>query len=250
VPTGVAEATIRERIAAAIAEGEFPPGTQLVESMLAERFGVSRSPVRGALRALEGDGLVVHYPHRGDFVAALSPADIEEIFYLREVLEVAAVRLAYERIQADELRRVEQLLDSLSPEEDSREDFLASDDTLHDLIARNSGNGRLRYALKQLSAQIQFTRRTSMSRRSRLAANLAEHKEIVAALRLGDLPLIEARLRVHLKAGKESTLEACRAMLFSQGDPWPGVKAARGRIRDARGPDSAAPSQEGREAAV
>ena len=139
-------------------------------------------------------------------------ADIEEIFYLREALELAAVRLAYDRIPADELRDAEEGLDSLSPEDSPREDLLASDDALHDLIARYSGNGRLRYALKQLSAQIEFTRRTSMSRKGRLAANLAEHKELVAALKLGDLPLIEARLRVHLKAGKESTLEACRSL--------------------------------------
>ncbi len=222
----VAEATIRERIAAAIAEGEFPPGTQLVESMLAQRFGVSRSPVRGALRALEGDGLVVHYPHRGDFVAELRPSDIEEIFYLREALEIAAVRLAYMRIPDDELRCVEDTLDSLSEDESPREDFLAADDAVHDLIARNSGNRRLRDALQQLSAQIQVTRRTSMSREGRPASNLAEHREIVTALRLADLPLIEARVRVHLKAGMESTIEACRGMLYDRDRPGRGPAGA------------------------
>ena len=130
--SGVAELEIREQIAAAIAEGEFPPGTQLVETMLAERFGVSRSPVRGALRALEGDGLVVRYPHRGNFVAGLAPEDIEEIFYLRETLELAAVRLAYDRIPEGELTAVEELLDSLSPEDSAREDFVRSDNDLHE----------------------------------------------------------------------------------------------------------------------
>ena len=214
--SGVAELEIREQIAAAIAEGEFPPGTQLVETMLAERFGVSRSPVRGALRALEGDGLVVRYPHRGNFVAGLAPEDIEEIFYLRETLELAAVRLAYDRIPVGELTAVEELLDSLSPEDSAREDFVRSDYELHGMIARNSGNSRLRDALNQLSAQVEITRRTSMSQKGRLAANLAEHKEIVQALQLRDLPLIEARLRVHLKAGKASTLEACQTMMFKK----------------------------------
>jgi DNA-binding GntR family transcriptional regulator len=208
--------TVRERIAAAIADGEFPPGTALVESTLARRFGVSRSPVRDALRALVGDGLVVHYPHRGHFVAILSPSDIEEIFYLREALEVAAVRLAYTRITEEELQEVEDRLDALSPETSPRQDFLAADDMLHSLIARNSGNSRIWNALAQLRAQIEVTRRTSTSRHGRLASNVAEHKEIVTALRLGDLPLIEARLRVHLKAGKASTLEACQTLLFNQ----------------------------------
>jgi DNA-binding GntR family transcriptional regulator len=216
VAGNVAEVEIREQIAAAIAEGEFPPGTQLVETMLAERFGVSRSPIRGALRALESDGLVVRYPHRGNYVAGLTPDDIQEIFYLREALELAAVRLAFDRIPDEDLVAMEKLLDGLSPEDSPREEFVSSDDALHDMIARNSGNSRLRGALKQLSAQIQITRRTSVSQEGRLAANLAEHKEIISALRLRDLPLIEARLRIHLKAGKASTLEACQTMMFSK----------------------------------
>jgi GntR family transcriptional regulator, rspAB operon transcriptional repressor len=225
--SAVAEAEIREQIAAAIAEGEFPPGTQLVEAMLAARFGVSRSPVRGALRALEGDGLVVRYPHRGNFVAALLPEDIEEIFYLREALELAAVRLAYDRIPEEELAAVEEVLDSLSPQGSPREEFVSSDNILHDMIARNSGNSRLRDALKQLSAQIEITRRTSISQKGRLAANLAEHREIITALRLRDLPLIEARLRVHLKAGKASTLEACQTMMFKKDGKRRGTKGLR-----------------------
>jgi DNA-binding GntR family transcriptional regulator len=235
VASDVAEAEIREQIAAAIAEGDFPPGTQLVETMLASRFGVSRSPVRGALRALEGDGLVVRYPHRGNFVAALLPDDIEEIFYLREALELAAVRLAYELIPDDELTAVEEVLDSLSPQESPREEFVRSDSILHDMIARNSGNSRLRDALNQLSAQIEITRRTSMSQKGRLAANLAEHKEIITALRLRDLPLIEARLRVHLKAGKASTLEACQTMMFKKDGETRGDKGPCKRISSGLG---------------
>ena len=233
--SAVAEAKIREQIAAAIAEGEFPPGTQLVEARLASRFGVSRSPVRGALRALEGDGLVVRYPHRGNFVAALLPEDIEEIFYLREALELAAVRLAYDRIPEEELTAVEEVLDSLSPDGSPREEFVNSDSILHDMIARNSGNSRLRDALKQLSAQIEITRRTSMSQRGRLAANLAEHRDIITALRLRDLPLIEARLRVHMKAGKASTLEACRTMMFKKDRKRRGAKGLRKGASNGRG---------------
>ncbi len=212
---GTSEAGIRDGIAAAIADGEYPPGTQLVEAMLAERFGVSRSPIRGALRALESDGLVVHHPHRGTFVAGLLPEDIRDIFYLREALEIAAARLACDRIPDADLDAMDALLASLSPAGSPRDAFVAADTELHDMIARNAGNARLRKALNQLSAQIQFTRRTSMSQPGRLAANLAEHKDIVLALRLRDLPLIEARLRVHLRAGKESTLEACTHIF-----PW------------------------------
>jgi DNA-binding GntR family transcriptional regulator len=226
---------ISERIAAAIAEGEFRPGNPLGESVLAERFGVSRSPIRDALRSLEGDGLVVHYPRRGHFVAALGPDDIEEIFYVREALEIAAVRLAYTRIPVEELQDVERALNALSPEQSPREAFIEADRMLHDLIARNSGNRRLWFMLRQLNAQIQITRRTSTSRHDRLPSNLAEHKEIINALKIGDLPLIEARLRVHLKAGKESTMEACRANLFVQVSGRPN-DSGRGKRATGGGP--------------
>jgi DNA-binding GntR family transcriptional regulator len=203
---------VHQRIAAAIGDGEFLPGTPLVESALAERFGVSRIPIREALRELESDGLIVHYPHRGHFVATISATDIDEIFYLRENLELAAVRLAYERMSSQDLDELEGMLDKLSPGVSSRQDFLDADQEVHDFIARHSGNARLRRTLQQLNDQIQFTRRSATLLSGRFEKSLAEHKEIVMALRLGDLPLIEARLRVHLRTGREATHRAYDAM--------------------------------------
>jgi DNA-binding GntR family transcriptional regulator len=231
---------VDRRIAAAIGEGEFPPGTPLVEQSLAERFGVSRIPIREALRKLEGDGLVAYYPRRGHFVASVSAADIDEIFYLRENLELAAVRLAYQRIPPLRLQELDDLLDSLRPHESPREELLDADQRIHDLIAEHAGNSRLRHTLQQLNDQIQFTRSAATQLPGRFEDSTREHKAILEALRLGDLPLIEARLRVHLRAGCEATHRACSSLpaLVHAGDRREPARSRRGPALEARPADA------------
>ena len=77
-----------------ILTGELGPGDQVVQELLAERYGVSRVPLREALKTLESEGQVVYYPHRGYFVAELSVADLMEVYRLRSLLEAEAIRHA------------------------------------------------------------------------------------------------------------------------------------------------------------
>jgi len=204
---------IQDKIAGAIGDGEFLPGVSLVEAALATKFGVSRIPVREALRALEQDGLVIHVPSKGRFVAPLSTQDVEEVFFLREVLEITAARLAYERVPDEELVELSRLLDSLTPDLSPRQDYFAADASVHDVIARNAGNRRLLAMLQLLNSQIERARRTAAMQQNRLGKSVKEHKDIVEALKLRDLPLVEARLRVHLHNVKEATVEVCRTIL-------------------------------------
>lgn len=93
-----------------ISKGRLSPGTRLLEGDLADRFGVSRGPVREALRDLARSGLVVGLPNRGMFVCTTSDADLEEIFVLREALEHAALRLAITRLLPEDADRLRGLL--------------------------------------------------------------------------------------------------------------------------------------------
>jgi DNA-binding GntR family transcriptional regulator len=86
--------TICERVRASILSGDLAAGTKLVEADLAQRFGVSRGPIREALRELSREGLVVDLPRRGTFVCTLSQADLTEVYAVREALELVAVREA------------------------------------------------------------------------------------------------------------------------------------------------------------
>jgi len=96
-PPTAQEAVLTE-LRRAIGSGELRPGEQVLQDALAERFGVSRVPLREALKILEGEGQVVYRPHRGYFVAELDVADLREVYRIRDLLESEAVRVAVPRL--------------------------------------------------------------------------------------------------------------------------------------------------------
>src|ERR1700739_2717322 len=87
-----------DAIRLAILRGQLAPGQVLKQEELAKQFGLSRAPVREALRQLEAEGLVISYPHRGTVVAELSPEEIEEVFFIRITLETTVLQLAVPRM--------------------------------------------------------------------------------------------------------------------------------------------------------
>lgn len=105
----VAVAAIRQAILA----GVYPPGAKLRQEELAEALGISRIPVRAALRQLDAQGLVIFAPHRGASVKALEPGNIDEIYRLRIILETFALREAVDRIDAEQLAELSDLADEL-----------------------------------------------------------------------------------------------------------------------------------------
>lgn len=97
----------------AIVSGELRPGAQVLQDALAERFGVSRVPLREALKILEGEGQVVYRPHRGYFVAELDLDDLREVYRIRDLLESEAVRVAVPQISTDELAALQVALEDV-----------------------------------------------------------------------------------------------------------------------------------------
>lgn len=97
----------------AVITGELEPGERLVERNLAKQLGVSRTPVREAIRKLELEGLVKHIPNKGVFVAMISPKDVWDIYNIRSVLEGLACRLAAINITLEEIEQMEQIVQSM-----------------------------------------------------------------------------------------------------------------------------------------
>ncbi|MCZ3388396.1 MAG: GntR family transcriptional regulator [Actinomycetia bacterium] len=95
----------------AIISGELRPGEQVLQDALAERFGVSRVPLREALKILEGEGQVIYRPHRGYFVAELDIDDLREVYRIRDLLESEAVRVAVPQIAAEEIAALAEALE-------------------------------------------------------------------------------------------------------------------------------------------
>ncbi|MBI3970611.1 MAG: GntR family transcriptional regulator [Chloroflexi bacterium] len=183
-----ARAGIRE----AIASGELKPGDQIVEAAIAARIGVSRSPVREALRELEQHGLVESLPNRGTFVAALTAEDVEEIVLLRGALEGLAARLAADRMGRRDLRALEEIVErmayhtGLGPQEESA--FTEDDAEFHSTLVRLSGHRRLQrlwLALDPLIWLLTVNDARESGRRDR-DAMAREHRELLDTLAAGD----------------------------------------------------------------
>jgi DNA-binding GntR family transcriptional regulator len=106
-----AQETVLHALRTAIASGRLRPGQQIVQEDLSAQFGVSRVPLREALKILEGEGQVTYYPHRGYFVTELSVSDLLEVYRLRELLEAEALAIAVLECSDEDIADIEDLLE-------------------------------------------------------------------------------------------------------------------------------------------
>ncbi|MFF8818560.1 GntR family transcriptional regulator [Leucobacter sp. NPDC015123] len=188
-----------------ILHGELAPGQRLVERTLASELGVSRIPVRDALNILRGEGFVSALPNRGMTVAALSPQDVEELFEVRESLEVLAVRRATERATPDEIDR---LGESIAASEVAweRADTAAvgqCNQEFHDLLWKMAHNSLLSSLMEPLEGRMHWLLRQNDDPR-RLQA---EHVAILAAIRSGDAELAARAALDHVQTSREIWLD-------------------------------------------
>lgn len=196
----------------AILTDKLQQGSAIVEQEVSDTLKISRTPVREALKVLEAEGLVYQIPQRGTFVKEVTTQDVEEIFALREALEVLALHEAIKNISDAALEKAEKFLVSLTPGSEP-EDFYASDRLIHDLIIQNGGNRRLANFLNTINSQVERLRRISSLRPNRLEKSMQEHLSIVRSLKARDLEKTEQQLREHIKNVEASTLAVCRTYL-------------------------------------
>jgi GntR family transcriptional regulator of gluconate operon len=172
-----------------ILEGEFELGEHLVEATIARRLGISRGPVRDALKQLRAEGLVHERPNRGSFVVDLSPDDISEIYELRAAIEARSARL----VIASGGERARAMLElafgemQSAAKADDWERFSRSDLALHETLCKASGNERLHRVFVSQAAVLGILLRLERRRASvDLPQMLAEHDRLLAAILSGD----------------------------------------------------------------
>ena len=199
-----------ENIRQAIVKGIFAPGERLMEIQLADDLGVSRTPVREAIRKLELEGFVVMIPRRGTYVANLSIKDINDVYEIRISLDVLAAGLAAERIEPEELEELNRLLLEIS--EAARtgpmDKIVRLDTAFHDVLYKASRNDRLRTIINNLREQITGIRGTSMRYPGRLADTLEEHRALVDSIAARDSERAQAAARIHLENAEHTLLKA------------------------------------------
>lgn len=191
-----------------ILKKEIPSGTRLVDSQLAEEFGISRTPLRDAIRKLAEDGLVVSSPKKkGYYVYQPSAKDIEEIFELRLMFDVmAATKLINEIIPKhpealDELKKSYQAVQESGPES-----FAATDEDFHDTVVRLCDNSRMLTMYKELRSQTRAFRSETASNKVRLKKAGNYHERIFNGICAGDLQMTLDALRQHVEFSKEDAL--------------------------------------------
>jgi DNA-binding GntR family transcriptional regulator len=172
----------------AIVSGELKPGERLMEVSLAEKMGVSRTPVREAVRKLEMEGLVKMTPRKGTHVAELSVKDIIDVLEIRAALDKLATKLAAERVGKDELRRLEsihkQYISSLTKENLAA--AIKKDVEFHEWIYNASGNNKLIGVAGNLREQIYRFRVIYMKDFSNAEEVLKEHEQILKSIAEGN----------------------------------------------------------------
>jgi DNA-binding GntR family transcriptional regulator len=223
---GLRRQAIVESVLKDVVQGQLRPGQHLVAQALAGRFGVSLTPVREALIALAGIGVVDLLPNRGAVVRRLTRRDVREVCEVRRVLECGAVRAACGRIDRDELDSLQgamQRLVAVRPPVPAHSiaEARAVDSRLHDAIARSCGNSLLAREIGRLTILFRAFRDLSWEREAarngdrRLAAEAREHLAIVEALLAGDRRRASRAMAEHIRSGMKYW---CRALPETPGE--------------------------------
>jgi DNA-binding GntR family transcriptional regulator len=202
-----------------ITAGLLRPGQQIVQDALAVQFGVSRVPLREALKILEGEGQVTYVAHRGYFVTELSLSDLIEVYRIREILEAEAVSIAVPQMTAEDIHRLE----------GAERDVRAAAD-IADVVAMTSANRRLHFAILDACAlprlvwlirllwdATEVYRSVYYNEAHNREMVDSEHRALVAAVRAGDATAALVVLTEH----REHAIEALRPVLEQAGDGRP-----------------------------
>ena len=200
-----------ERLEQLILGGRYQPGEKLREQVLAEELGVSRGPLREAIRTLEGRRLLERTPRAGVRVVGVSPSDLEQILVAREALEGMAARQAAENMTGAEVNALRQTVSALQshPEDAPGAVFSAGpDNDFHRLIAKGSRNRWLENLLVKDVYTLLRLYRVQAARRPDVTDSMAEHHAIINRIHARDGEGAEAAMRLHLRGSRARMLAA------------------------------------------
>ncbi|MHA3980645.1 GntR family transcriptional regulator [Halovulum sp. GXIMD14794] len=192
-----------------IRTGRLRPGDRLRETELAERLGVSRTPVREAIRQLEADGLVAHAPRQGATVRKLDYAEVMELYEMRAVLEGTAARLAAHAALDIEIEELASVNVALGRAESAEEAFRLNR-SFHAALLDAAKNRFLHKSMSSLSKALMILGPTTLSETERFASAVQEHEAVLEALKARDGLAAEQRMRAHIEASQRVRIRALR----------------------------------------
>ncbi|MBW7902094.1 MAG: GntR family transcriptional regulator [Rhodocyclaceae bacterium] len=197
---------VAERLRQRIFSHELPPGTWIDEQALAVDYGISRTPLREALKVLAAEGLVTLKPRRGCYVTEISERDLDEIFPLMAMLEGRSAFEATQKAKAEDVVRLEgihALLERYAAVGD-KERFFDANQEFHRIVQELADNRWLLQVIQDLRKVLKLTRLHSLSLEGRLQQSLEEHRAIMAGFKARDAARAEKAMHDHLLSGREA----------------------------------------------
>jgi DNA-binding GntR family transcriptional regulator len=173
---------VAERLRAQIFSRELEPGAWIDEQQVAANYGISRTPLREALKVLAVEGLVTMKPRRGAYVAEMSRDDVTQVYRVLAALESDAAAEAAERASDAQLASLQTLHDKLEKQTRQREAFFAANERFHLALLDAAGNRWRTQIVTDLRKVMKLNRHHSLFRQGRIDESLAEHRALMAAL--------------------------------------------------------------------
>ena len=203
-----------QKLRQGILRGELLPGQRLMEIQLAEQLGVSRTPVREAIRMLEQDGLAVMIPRRGTVFSKVSGKNLRDVLEVRRALEELAVDLSCARMVEEDFRKMheanEKFAGTLSGEDIT--EMAEADEKFHDLIYQASDNMRLLQLEMQMREQMYRFRIEHLKEKSKRERLVEDHNVIIRALEKRDAEAARVAIREHINAQEMIVMKKIESM--------------------------------------
>ncbi len=196
----------------ALLNDELHPGDRIVEADLAQRAGISRGPVREAIRQLVGEGILVSYPSRGTFVTQWTPRAVEEAYTLRAVLERLAIQEAIARLTFDEIAQLQATVDEMNhrARQNDIRALIRLDIRFHEELYALSRHSLLQEVLAQLRRRLYCLMATDRGYALHRDEIAQDHQRIVDALKTGDVTVAGEAIMAHILAVGAEVVEQVR----------------------------------------
>lgn len=199
------------RLIADIKAGTLKPGDRLTETEVASRLGLSRTPVREAIRQLESDGLVTHVPRVGAAVRKLDYREVSELYEMRAVLEGTAARFAARAASEIELAELEAINEEMRRVQSEIVPLQEANQQFHAVLLEAARNRYLVRAVGAVYTTMLIVGPSTMEEASRAADAITEHDRVLTALHARDEAGAETAMRAHIESGHRARLRQFRA---------------------------------------
>ena len=198
----------------AILKGEIAPGERLMEIHLAEKLGVSRTPIREAIRMLEQEGLAITIPRKGAQVARMTEKDLEDVLEIRDALDQLAITTAARRITEEQIDELVAAMEDFEAAVDTGEDrdVVRTDEAFHNVIYEAAGNPKLSTIVQNLKEQMYRYRYEYIKDNDEPEKLIEEHRSMIEGLKDRD----EDRLREVMHRHLENQMEGVRSVIRQQ----------------------------------